>query len=241
MPDRVLQNHNCVAALQHRLSHNVIMSLAANQQSDEPVASPRRAAGPRRARARSCRAGLVLVVLLATGVLAAACGGGPSGRTVASLGKTTITTGPSAAKGGSTTTPSNSALAFVNCMRTHGEPNMPDPVTEGRSVHIVVSPGLDPGSPRFTAANNACKHLLPDNGVPRNTITTADQADYLKAAACMRSHGAPNFPDPAFENGSVTFTLRTPIDTNSSEYKSALETCQKLIPAGLPYSSSGPS
>jgi hypothetical protein len=29
MPDRVLQNHYCVAALQHRLSYNVIMSLSA--------------------------------------------------------------------------------------------------------------------------------------------------------------------------------------------------------------------
>jgi hypothetical protein len=29
MPDRVLQDHYCVAALQHRLSYNVIMSLSA--------------------------------------------------------------------------------------------------------------------------------------------------------------------------------------------------------------------
>jgi hypothetical protein len=80
---------------------------------------------------------------------------------------------------------------------------------------------------------------LPDNGVPSGTITPADQADYLKAATCMRSHGVPNFPDPVFENGSVTFTVRTPIDTSSSQYESALATCQKLIPAGLPYSSPG--
>jgi hypothetical protein len=241
MPYRVLQNHNCVAALQHRLSHNVIMSLTANQHSDEPVAPTRRAAGAQRARARFCWAGLVVVALLGTGVLAAACGGGPSGPAVASVGTTTTTALPSAAKGGSTTSPSNSVLAFVNCMRTHGEPNMPEPVIDGRSVHIVVTPGLDPNSPRFTAADNACKHLLPDNGAPRDTITPADHADYLKAAACMRSHGVPNFPDPVFENGTVMFTSRTPSDTSSSEYQSALATCQKLIPAGLPYSSSSAS
>jgi post-segregation antitoxin (ccd killing protein) len=46
----------------------------------------------------------------------------------------TTTTGPAAAKGASTAStasPSDPALAFVNCMRTHGEPNMPDPVIEG--------------------------------------------------------------------------------------------------------------
>jgi hypothetical protein len=242
MPYRVLQNHNYVATLQHRISHNVIMTLTADQQSDEPVAPTRRGAGRRPAGAWSCRAGLVVVALLGAGVLAAACGGGPSGQAVASVPKTTTTTRSSTAKGGSTTTPSNSALAFVNCMRTHGEPNIPDPIIEGRGVHIVITPGLDPNSPKFTAANNACKHLLPNNGAQKgDPITAADQDDYLKAAACMRSHAVPNFPDPAFDDGSVTFNIQTPIDTSSSRYKSALANCQKLIPAGLPYSSSSAS
>ncbi len=52
----------------------------------------------------------------------------------------------------------------------------------------------------------------------------------------MRSHGFPNFPDPTFQDNTVTFNTPTPIDTNSPQYKSALATCQKLIPAGLPYS-----
>jgi hypothetical protein len=56
MPDRVLQNHNCVAALQHRLSHNVIMSPTANEQSDEPVAPMQRVSpASRRRRDRSPR------------------------------------------------------------------------------------------------------------------------------------------------------------------------------------------
>ena len=243
MPDRVLQKHNCVAALQHRLSHNVDMNLPANQQqSNEPLISTRTSASPRWGRARSRRAGLVVAAVLGTSLLAAACGG-PSSQAVASLGTTTATTGPSTGKGGTTASPPNSALAFVNCMRAHGEPNMPEPVASGSSVHIAVTPGLDPGSPRFTAANNACKHFLAGNGVAKQvTISAADQADYLKAAACMRSHGVPNFPDPTFENGSITFNRPTsPIDTSSSEYKSALAACQKLVPAGLPYSSSNAS
>jgi hypothetical protein len=236
----MLQNHYCVAALQHRLSYNVTMNLTVNHENHEPAASTPTAAGPSRG-ARFCRGGLIAMALLGTGVLVAACGGGSSGSGVASLGKTTTTTASSAAQSG---TAASTALAYVDCMRTHGEPNMPDPSTSGgNSAHISITPGsgVDPNSPPFTRATNACKHLLPNNGVPSDTITTADQADYLTAAACMRSHGVPDFPDPTFQNDSVTFTIRPPLDPSSSQYRSALATCQRLIPAGLPYSSTSGS
>jgi hypothetical protein len=81
---------------------------------------------------------------------------------------------------------------------------------------------------------------LPQNGgqTPTQTITPADQADYLKAAACMRSHGIPDFPDPTFQNNTVTFNIPPSIDKNSPQARSAVAICQKLIPTGLPYSSS---
>jgi hypothetical protein len=72
------------------------------------------------------------------------------------------------------------------------------------------------------------------------TITPADQTDYLNAAKCMRSHGVPNFPDPTFANGTVTFNIPPNIDRNSSQAKTAEAICVKLIPAGLPYSNSTP-
>jgi len=71
---------------------------------------------------------------------------------------------------------------------------------------------------------------------PSQTITPADQADYLNAARCMRSHGVPDFPDPTFENSTVTFNIPPNIDPNSSQAKSAVAICVKLIPPGLPYS-----
>ena len=181
---------------------------------------------PRRARARFCRADLVVATLIGTCVLAAACGGGSYGQAI----------GPP-----SHALASSRALAFVNCMRTHGEPNMPEPLRKGNRVAIAIHPGsgVDPNSPQFAAAYHACKHLTsPGKGSAAggNTITPADQADYLKAVACMRSHGFPKFPDPVFQNNNVTFNSRTPIDTNSSRYQRALATCDRLIPAGLPYS-----
>jgi hypothetical protein len=77
-----------------------------------------------------------------------------------------------------------------------------------------------------------------ENGgqTPRQTITPADQADYLNAARCMRSHGVPDFPDPTFENNSVKFNIPSNIDPNSPQAKNAAAICVKLIPAGLPYS-----
>jgi hypothetical protein len=221
---------------------NLTISVPANGQSDVPVVCGRTAADPRRARACVCGAGLV-AVLLGTGVLAAGCGGRPSGQAVASLETTTTTTRPSPPLGGSDAgaSPAATAGAFSECMRTHGLPGFPTPDIHGRSVRIVITPGsgVDPNSPQFAAATNACKHLLPGHGVPSNgpTITPADQADYIKAAACVRSHGVPDFPDPTFRNNSVSFNSSSPIDTNSSLYKTAVTTCQKLIPAGLPYSS----
>jgi hypothetical protein len=180
-------------------------------------------------------------------LLAAGCGGGSSHPGVASLGTSTrspaTTTEPSAPPSGSKAGPSRAAIAFISCMRTHGEPNMPEPsiAKNGRSVSIDIdaSSGIDPNSPQFLAATKACRHLLPNAGAPSagQTITPADQADYLKGAACMRSHGVPNFPDPTFRDGTVTFKPRTPINTSTPQYESALAICQKLIPAGLPYSS----
>ena len=147
MPDRVLQNHYCVAALQQRFSYNGIMNLPTSEHSDQPVASARRVAGPRRAPARSGRTGLVVAMLLAIIVLASACGVKRSIQTVGS---------PINGAFGA-----NHALAWVNCMRTHGEPNMPDPVVNGRTVRISIHPGdgVDPRSAQFTAASKACKYL----------------------------------------------------------------------------------
>jgi hypothetical protein len=221
------------------------MSLSANQQPDNPVVSTHKAPSPPSAGAWLWRVGPAVAALLGVCVLAAGCAGRSAAPSVASLGRSAATTtGSSTAASPSAASPSTTAIRYIDCMRTHGDPSMPDPtiVKNGQhvSVNIDASPGVDANSSQFSTANNACKHLLPDNGVPKeNTITPADQADYLKAVACMRSHGFPDFPDPTFRNDHVSFSSSSAIDTNSPKFTSALTTCQKLIPAGLPYSSSG--
>lgn len=74
MPPGVLQNHDCVAALQHPFPYNGGMSLSASQQGDEPEPATRRAVSPRRMRGRIGRAFFLLAAALAAAGLLAACG-----------------------------------------------------------------------------------------------------------------------------------------------------------------------
>ena len=234
----MLQNSYCVAALQPRRPYNGSVTPTADRLNHGRT--PSRWGAARRVRLGARAAGVVIAIL-GTGVLAAACSGAPASPGIASLGKTTTTAGPAAAHPVSPAAAAGAALAYVNCLRTHGEPTVPDPTVSAHGIAIKLPPGIGT-TQQFIAANNACKHLLPNNGVPAgSTITAADQADYLEAAACMRSHGVANFPDPVFEDNSVSFSTRSPIDTGGAQYKSALAVCEKLIPPGLPYSSPGTS
>lgn len=185
----------------------------------------------------------VATVLLS--LLAAGCGGGGSPG-IASVGSSTsaTTTSDSSAGGGGKAT---GLLAYASCMRSHGVPGFPDPVSGGGiSKEQVVSAFRAVSASQGDAAQNACRHLLPANGSlgggqPSAPVTVADRADYLKAAACMRSHGFPSFPDPTFPPNSVNVDIPSSIDQNSSKFKSAATTCVKFIPAGPPYSHSNGS
>jgi hypothetical protein len=114
---------------------------------------------------------------------------------------------------------------------TYSQLGSTPPITAPASSTDVPPGTLPPGMlPPGTPQNTGTQHTQ----TPQ--ITPADQGDYLKAAECMRSHGVPDFPDPTFGNNTVTFNVPPNIDPNSSQAKSAVATCSKLIPPGLPYS-----
>jgi hypothetical protein len=66
------------------------------------------------------------------------------------------------------------AVAFAECMRTHGEPDFPDPLLSAPSPSALVfslrgmlfapGPGLNPGSPAFRQAATDCGVKLPQPG-----------------------------------------------------------------------------
>jgi hypothetical protein len=99
---------------------------------------------------------------------------------------------------------------------------------KSKLVQLGVSPS------RIQAIEESSCHYVFQNA-GQQTITPADQTDYLAAAACMRTHGFPNFPDPTFPNGGVRVDIPQAIDQSSRQFTSAATTCTKLIPAGLPY------
>jgi hypothetical protein len=174
---------------------------------------------------------LCAVVALAT--LAAGCGGGGGSSGVASLGTSTSTSTTAV----TTTVPAGSragALAFARCMRSHGIPDWPDPTTDGGfDKSKLRALGTSPSRIR-AIEDRSCNYSF-QNGEQSQTITPAEQADYLRAAACMRSRGYPAFPDPTFLDGHVTVNVPPGIDQDSSRFRSAALVCTRLIPAGLPY------
>ncbi len=76
---------------------------------------------------------------------------------------------PGIAAGGSPAKTREQLDAFAACMRAHGEPNFPDPEFSshgsGGSVRIHLGPGVNPNSPQFAKAQQACRSTLP-GGTP---------------------------------------------------------------------------
>jgi hypothetical protein len=194
-------------------------------------------------------------LLVAVGLLAAACGGSPSpAANVASLGKST-TTDPSTAGSGNSGSGSSSssryqaALKYSECMRAHGVTNFPDPGADG-SIEIQSngpsgSNSLHPNSAQFNAADQACKHLLPNGGQPTAAQKAQMEAQALKYSQCMRAHGLSNFPDPDTSGGGIGFKLDPSmgIDPRSPQFQNAQKACSHDLPGrktvGSPGSGSG--
>ena len=93
-------------------------------------------------------------------------------------------------------------IPFVDCMRSHGVPDFPDPGSR------AFKNAFNTQSPAFKAAYTACQHLQPGGGPPNQSPahSQAQIAAVLAFARCMRSHGFPNFPDPT-SSGQITHEM----------------------------------
>jgi hypothetical protein len=146
-----------------------------------------------RARPRPARTAAAVIATTVLALLAAACGGSPS----------PAGSGGSPGAGGSANSPS--AVAYSACMRSQGVPNYPDPDSSGQ-LPKGDAQQFGVSTSRYQAARQACRHLFPAGGSPEDCMLTSDCPPALvqqmmdadrKLARCMRSHGVPNFPDPA--------------------------------------------
>jgi hypothetical protein len=126
--------------------------------------------------------------------------------------------------------PATQALAYSTCMRSHGVPDFPDPKISsngnGSSVSLGLHSGsgsdLNPRSRAFQAAQRDCRKLAPA-GSNQQPPTAQDLTADVRFAACMRSHGFPSFPGP---DGQGVFNLPGPINSNSPQFSSVVNTCQ---------------
>jgi hypothetical protein len=181
--------------------------------------------------------------VLAGLALALAGCGGSSSPGVAHLGSSTTSSNSSGAPGGQSTAPESSSanqqkmVAFARCMRTHGEPEFPEPSEGHIEIHGGPNSSLNPESAQFQAAEKACKSLAPPRVAPSPAQTAKMQAQALKFSECMRSHGEPNFPDPTFSGHGVSIRIKGGaggIDPNSPQFQAAQKACQSVSPLGKP-------
>jgi hypothetical protein len=198
------------------------------------VASPdthRRACSPA-ARAAAAIIGIAALALLA------ACSGSPS-----SAGS-----GGSSNAGASASSPS--AVAYSQCMRSHGVPDFPDPPSSGE-VPKGSAQEFGVSSSRYQAAQTACQNLYPNSGgsiqecemtgdCPQAVVQQALNV-MRKYARCMRAHGVPNWPDPTTDSeGRPFFDVSnagiTHQYTHSSLFESKDRECERLVggSAGVP-------
>ncbi len=170
------------------------------------------------------------LVTAAVAVLATACGGGASSPA-------------GSASGGSARY--QQALAYSECMRSHGVLNFPDPDAAGNIIQHVAAGQPTGDTPQEQKADNACHHLLPGGGTSNTGTQRRTISQLLKLATCMRNHGEPDFPDPTVSSatagtntvslpGNITLGLGSAgIDIKSRQFQAAERACRSLIPAGL--------
>ncbi len=186
------------------------------------------------------RTNLSLVILTSAGLLLAGCGSGSSSPGIAHLSSSTSSSSP--ASGGGLSSPESSAsiqqkmVKFAQCMRTHGEPEFPEPTEGGIRIQNRNGHGPNPESSRFQAAEKACSKYAPSKVAPSPAQQAKLQESALKFSACMRSHGVPNFPDPTFSDGGARMKLKAGgangIDPESPRFRAAQKACQSIAPGG---------
>ena len=127
------------------------------------VNSSCRRSGNRLRRVRNLLAALVIGLVLVAVVCSCSL---PGSGAANDSQPSTLSSSPSA---GGTTSGSNYTVAFAECMRAHGLPNFPNP--GNGSAFGPPGSGVDPTSPQFQHALEACKSLAPPAWVSSGPIS----------------------------------------------------------------------
>jgi hypothetical protein len=191
---------------------------------------------------RAMRTAAAVIAAAALALLAAACGS-----------RSASSAGPGGSPNPSGSAASPSALAYSACMRSHGVPDYPDPDSSGQ-LPKTDAQLLRVSSTQYQAAQQACRHLLPAGGplqqqeaqcMQNNDCTPAMVQQMLtadrKLARCMRSHGVPNFPDPASGgSGGPYFPISSvgisEAASRTPQFEATLDECARRVGDNAPES-----
>jgi hypothetical protein len=160
-------------------------------------------------------------------LLAAACGSSPG----------------SPSSGQSSNDPAQAPFRYASCMRDHGLTNFPDPVVTttttpgggGSAVGVRMAVPASVGrSPKFKAAEKACKGILPAPGSREDRHGPSKQV-FLAFAQCLRAHGISNFPDPNAQ-GQLTLNMinAAGVDVKGPVFFNAAKACVGVTHGQIP-------
>lgn len=179
------------------------------------------------------RFGGVAVLVTTASIALAACGGTGS-PSVANVSTTTVAT-----HHGNTAiavpkiNAAHSLVEWANCMRSHGDPNQPDPTIDAHGGINISIPSS--GASLSTAVHNGtapCNGYLAtasaDLRAGATDLTPPDQGALVKYSQCMRANGVPDYPDPG--TGSE-MKFPSDVDPNSPFFLRANDKCGKQIDA----------
>ncbi|MGZ6690134.1 MAG: hypothetical protein ACXVHQ_21940 [Solirubrobacteraceae bacterium] len=136
---------------------------------------------------------------------------------------------PAPTQGKSAKSPAQQAFAYARCIRAHGVPAFPDPqvVTTPGSVGIRQAVPAAAGlSPAFTAAQKACRGVMPAPGNGGARDQGPHKQVLLAFAHCLRAHGVNGFPDPN-ANGQLTTEMISAagVDIHTPGFFNAAKAC----------------
>ena len=181
----------------------------------------------RRARPHAARTAAAIIVMAALVLLATACGSSSS--STASVGS------PNTGRAAN----SQVGIAYASCMRSHGVPKYPDPSSGNELANglpKVSVQQLEVSNSQYQAAQGDCAHLLPNGGQQTQTQSQQDLNAMRRYAQCMRSHGVPTWPDPAYDpTAGWGFNLVgvQGFDPNSAQIERKMDICNRGLPPGI--------
>lgn len=217
-------------------------------ESTTDATSPSRQSALRNRAASYRRWGGLAVLAVAATIGLAACTGGSSSPSVASLGtSTTLGTksGASAPASQPTGDPVNLLRQWAACMRSHGDPNQADPTVDANKViHITWDPSIPGG---YLGTNKGGQGSVGPGQYCRTYLTNAqtaltggqqqkapDQAQMEKFATCMRANGVADFPDPTANGLQLNLGPGSDLNPSNPAFHNAATLCTQKTGVNLP-------